>query len=65
MNLLCCNVYVIFMKRKRKEHRTSGHLFVIILTGSRCIPAKYILGNKFPISGYCLFEQKLYFCLKY
>ncbi|EXZ29878.1 hypothetical protein M128_1070 [Bacteroides fragilis str. S6L8] len=39
MNLLCCNVYVIFMKRKRKEHRTSGHLFVIILTGSRCIPA--------------------------
>jgi len=62
MNLLCCNIYVIFMKRKRKEHRTSGHLFVIILTGSRC---KYILGNKFPISGYCLFEQKLYFCLKY
>ena len=64
MNLLCCNVYVIFMKRKRKEHRTSGHLFVIILTGSMHT-CKYLLGNKFPISGYCLFGQKLYFCLKY
>lgn len=64
MNLLCCNIYVIFMKRKRKEHRTSAsvrHNF----NGKQMHTCKYILGNKFPISGYCLFEQKLYFCLKY
>lgn len=64
MNLLCCNVYVIFMKRKRKEHAPPGsvrHNF----NGKQMHTCKYILGNKFPISGYCLFEQKLYFCLKY
>lgn len=65
MNLLCCNVYVIFMKRKRKEHR---HLRASVrhnFNGKQMHTCKYILGNKFPISGYCLFEQKLYFCLKY
>ncbi|EXZ74350.1 hypothetical protein M123_1191 [Bacteroides fragilis str. 3976T8] len=65
MNLLCCNVYVIIYETETKR---ASHLRASVrhnFNGKQMHTCKYLLGNKFPISGYCLFGQKLYFCLKY
>ena len=48
MNLLCCNVYVIFMKRKRKR---ASHLRASVrhnFNGKQMHTCKYLLGNKIP-----------------